>query len=400
MTSAHDLVGSEHAGVAEPGAGAFDAVFTFSYETWSDARSRGMMRPPDRLAQHLIERADVRRLVVANPWRWAPSATARRMLRVDASFPTGGGRILHTPLRPTRHDPVHRAGVERSYRAYSRSIGRAARGLSSPLVLTANPLVAGFGDFDWAGPVTYFGRDDWSSSPARREYWPAYREAYRRMAAEGTAVAAVSQQIIDRIAPTGPHLVVPNGVEPAEWLGPKPPAPDWFDAIPTPRAVYVGTLDSRLDVEGLDVLARRRPDLQIVLLGPQPDPGYLTTIEDLPNVHVHGGVGRSELAATLRNAELTLLAHRITPLTEAMSPLKVYEYLAAGAPVISIDLPPVRGLGERVHLVPSVSDFADVVDAALADGPTSDAERERFIVDNSWEARHREVMRLALRAAM
>ena len=85
-------------------------------------------------------------------------------------------------------------------------------------------------------------------------------------------------------------------------------------------------------------------------------------------MHIHPGVGRAELAATLRNAELALVAHRRTPLTEAMSPLKVYEYLAAGSPVISIDLPPVRGLGDRVILVDAVVDFADVVDRALALG--------------------------------
>ena len=247
--------------------------------------------------------------------------------------------------------------------------------------------------------MTYFGRDDWSSSPAREEYWPAYREAYRRIAHSGMGVAAVSQQIIDRIEPRGPHAVVPNGVEPAEWLGGRPAPPDWFAAIPGPRAVYVGTLDSRLDVDGIAALAAARPDLRIVLLGPVPSASYVDGLTRMSNVHIHPGVGRAELVATLRNAELTLVAHRRTPLTEAMSPLKVYEYLAAGSPVISIDLPPVRGLGERVILVDSVADFADVVDRALELGPADERDRERFIAENSWSARHTTVMAIALRGA-
>ena len=206
--------------------------------------------------------------------------------------------------------------------------------LVRPYVLTTNPLVAGFAPMDWATDVTFFARDDWSSSPAREAYWPAYRDAYRRISESGRAVAAVSAEIIERIAPTGPAAVVPNGVEPSEWLGPLPAAPDWFAAIPGPRAVYVGTLDSRLDVPGIVDLAIRRPELQVVLLGPLPDPDYVVDLRPLANVHLHESVARAELVATLRNAELCLLAHRRTPLTEAMSPLKIYEYLAAGSPVI------------------------------------------------------------------
>jgi glycosyltransferase involved in cell wall biosynthesis len=386
---------ASHAGHARS-----DVLFTFSYETWTDARQRGMMRPPDRILATLLASPEVRRLLVANPWRSAPTALARRLLQRDAHFPSDDARRLTSPLRVRRNDPIDSRAIARSYGGYSSALRRAAIGwLADPAVLTTNPLAAGFGEFGWAGPVTYFGRDDWSSSPAREEYWPAYRAAYRRIAESGMGVTAVSQQIIDRIEPSGPHAVVPNGVEPAEWLGERPPPPAWFAAIPGPRAVYVGTLDTRLDVDGIAALAAARPDLGIVLLGPVPSASYVDELTRWPNVHIHPGVGRAELAATLRSAELALVAHRRTPLTEAMSPLKVYEYLAAGSPVISIDLPPVRALGDRVILVDAVADFADVVDRALALGPADELDRQRFIAANSWSARHASVMAIAFRGA-
>ena len=130
--------------------------------------------------------------------------------------------------------------------------------------------------------------------------------------------------------------------------------------------MYVGTLDSRLDVPGIVDLATRCPELQVVLLGPLPDPAYVADLRPIRNVHLHPSVARAELVATLRNADLCLLAHRRTPLTEAMSPLKIYEYLAAGMPVIATDLPPVRGIDERVLLADTVGEFADVVPMALA----------------------------------
>jgi hypothetical protein len=57
----------------------------------------------------------------------------------------------------------------------------------------------------------------------------------------------VTQAIIDRIRPSGPHAVVPNGIEPHEWISPDP-APAWFGALPGPRLLYVGSLDHRLDI--------------------------------------------------------------------------------------------------------------------------------------------------------
>ncbi len=378
-----------------------DVVFTFSYETWTDAVARGMMRPPDRLLSRLLTSPTVQSLLVANPFRSLPAHAARAMSGSLSRFPSSDSRWLHTPLRLRRTDPVDITAIERDYRLYDRSLERASRrlGQSAPVAISANPLVAGFSPFTWAAGATFYARDDWLSSPARQDYWPAYREAYRRIAESGRGVAAVSEQVLDRINPSGPSAVVPNAVEPAEWNGPAPAEPAWLSAIPGPRALYVGTLDSRLDVDGLTVLARQRPDLSIILLGPQPSPGYLSALDGIRSVTVHESVGRAELVSVMRNVDVCLLAHRSTPLTEAMSPLKVYEYLAAGCPVIAIDLPPVRRIDERVLLTGSVADFADRLDEALALGPASESERQKFLAENSWESRHRTILATAWAAA-
>lgn len=378
-----------------------DVVFTFSYETFDDAVARGMMRPPDRILQTLMSSDDVGGLLVANPFRSLPGVAVRRLTgRRATALPPAPQQRLVTPVRVRRADPVGLSGLVRGYRRYDRRLREAASdlGLVSPAVVTANPLVAAYCPFAWASSVTYFARDDWLSYSGRREYWPAYAAAYRQIRDAEIGVAAVSAQIIERIDPRGPHVVVPNAVDPAEWLGPTPPAPAWLERIPQPRAIYVGTIDDRVDVEGVAVLARERPDLHIVLLGPVPDAGYVSGLAVHPNVHVHPGVGRAEVVAALRNCQVSLLAHRRTDLTEAMSPLKVYEYLAAGLPVVSVDLPPVHGISARVLFVDSTADMAARIDEALALGPASEPERTTFLAENSWEARHRAVVDLVLRS--
>ncbi|SFR88420.1 Glycosyltransferase involved in cell wall bisynthesis [Microbacterium sp. cf046] len=378
-----------------------DHVFTFSYETYADALQRGMMRPPDRILQTLMTSPRVGRLLVANPYRSFVSEAARRVRGRGGISPTAPPHIVQ-PVRLARADARSRRSLVEAYRRYDERLRRAAEelGLQSPRVITTNPLVAGFAPFAWASTVTYFGRDDWLSSEARRAYWPAYRAAYRQMREAEVGVVAVSEQIIERIAPLGPHAVVPNGVEPAEWTGPAPDAPGWLAAIPGPRAIYVGTIDTRLDTEGVAALAASRPGVSIVLLGPVPDADYIRPLRAIPNVHVHPGVGRADLVAALRNSHVSLLAHRRTPLTEAMSPLKVYEYLAAGIPVVSIDLPPVRSLGDRVLLAPSTAEMGPMLDRAIEMGEATEAERSDFVDRHSWASRHRVILDMTCRSVM
>jgi teichuronic acid biosynthesis glycosyltransferase TuaH len=402
MATAERLVTDTPAALTETptaGTGA-DVLFTFSFETYHDARYRGMMRPPDRLLQTLQSSPRVRRLLVVNPYRSWPSLLKRAARRDRLRFPATAERSLHQPLRWRRHDPVDIDEVRRTYRRLDAKLRRAAarRGLEHPHVITANPLIAAFVPFEWAASVTYFARDDWSSHYDRQAYWPAFDAAYAEMARSGRRVIAVSQQIIDRIGPTGPHAVVPNGVAEDEWVGSAPPEPAWLARIPHPRATYTGTLDMRLDAEGIISLAVSHPRLQIILLGPTTDDGHVERLRLHPNIHLPGRVGRAELVAVLRHSDVCLLAHRRMPLTEAMSPLKVYEYLAAGCPVVSVDLAPVRRLGDRVTITDTVEDFADVIVDVIAKGDISEDERLRFVAENSWARRHETMLDLALAA--
>jgi len=371
-----------------------DAVFTFSYETYQDAVYREMMRPPDRLLSTMMTIPEVRRLLVVNPYRSLPRAGLRALLQRGPDLVAPERQSLHTPLRLRRHDSIDVPTLVRQYRAYDRNVHRAATraDLVRPVVVTTNPVVAGFSPFAWAGPVTYFGRDDWLSYDARQQYWPAYAAAYDAIARSEIGVVAVSEQIIDRINPRGPTAVVPNGVEPSEWLTPQPQTPAWMADLPSPRAVYVGTIDTRVDVAGLHRFAVDRPDVHIVLVGPVPDPALVAGLRRLGNLTIHRPVGRAELVATVRNADLALVAHVRSHLTKAMSPLKVFEYLAAGVPVVSIDLPPIRDLSDRVLLVDTVSDFPEVIDNALSMGRLAESARHQFVHDNSWAARHRTVL--------
>jgi len=374
-----------------------DAIFTFDEITWDAAQKRGMCFPTDRVALSLAEDSRVRRLLICNQPRSAPVKWVKDALRRPARFPADERVHLYEPLRLRRRDPVSPAALERSYAAYGRRLRRAAarHGLTRPAVITAHPFVAAFADLSWAGPVTLFATDDWAAHPAYEPWQAAYLAAYERISARGLRVCAVTETIVERIDPQGPAAVVPNGVDPAEWLEIAPP-PDWFAQLPGPRLLYVGTLDSRLDVDAVAALARAWPQGSIVLAGPLADSDHLAPLQAQPNVTFAGPVPRAQVAALVHAADACLVPHRRLPLTEAMSPLKIYEYLAGGGPVAATDLPPLRGIEGPITPAAPGGDFVAAVRQALAQGAMPESERRRFLDRNSWSRRTAEVLRLGL----
>jgi glycosyltransferase involved in cell wall biosynthesis len=287
--------------------------------------------------------------------------------------------------------------LERVYADYDRALEVAAArlGADRPAVITTNPFVAGFSPLRWAGPVTFYAWDDWRAGLSVRQWWPAYDEAFARIRKSRRAVVGVSQAVLDRIQPTGASAVVPNGIIPEEWRQTGPP-PAWFTKLPAPRILYIGELVAeRLDTDALGEIAARFSHGSLVLVGGIRDPGMLDPLRRHPNVWVQPPVDHADITSVVRAADVCILPHLFNPLTTAMSPLKLYEYLAAGRPVAASDLPPVRIIDPRIVRVPQGHSFADGVEEALRRGPLSEADRLAFIDANSWSRRHRQILRVA-----
>lgn len=370
-----------------------DVVFSFAYASWSTAVARGMCFSEDRMAQTLLSHPDVCRLIVAETPRSLPIKLAKDLLRPPPSFPGSERASLYSPVRLRRADPVGIGAVERSFWAWDTRMQRAAtrRGLERPAVITTHPLIAGFAPLEWASSVTFYAYDDLAASPQLRRLWPAFEEAYRRVRERGTAVAAVSPAILKKIQPTGASAVVPNAVDPAEWAAPGP-APGWFAALPAPRLLYIGSLESRVDVDALGRVARAFPDASIALVGPMLEATHFERLLREPNVHLRPPAARDEVVALVAAADACLIPHHDNALTESMSPLKLYEYLAGGAPVAAGDLPTIRGVSPRVAID---DDLVSAISAALEIGRASDAERLRFAQENSWRARQEKIVEMA-----
>lgn len=136
-----------------------------------------------------------------------------------------------------------------------------------------------------------------------------------------------------------------------------------------PRLGFIGAVSAyKLDVDLLVELAKARPDCQIILIGRlgEGDPSTdLQRVESLPNVHFFGPRPYAELPCYLRGFDLALLPCPINDYTRSMFPMKFFEYMAAGVPIVSTELPALQDYGNLARLCRSRDDFIGAIDYLL-----------------------------------
>ena len=144
-------------------------------------------------------------------------------------------------------------------------------------------------------------------------------------------------------------------------------------------------------------LASRRPDWSLVLVGPvgEGDPrGDVDALGGLPNVVFAGQRPFDELPAWVAAADVGLIPYRHNRYTASVFPMKVYEYLAAGLPVVSTRLPALRDL-EGPTFAEGVDEFEAAIEGALgANTAERRAARRELARSHSWESRIEEIGRL------
>lgn len=154
--------------------------------------------------------------------------------------------------------------------------------------------------------------------------------------------------------------------------------------------------DSRLDVEALEALADADPSWHVVLIGPL-KPGQVdeARLRRRPNIHLLGEKPRNELPGYLKGMAVALVPYRANELTRNIFPLKLFEYLAAGLPVVAGGLPELQRFAGTIGVAGGPSDYPELVRRALAeDGPEKRAARVALAAQNTWDHRVEDVSRL------
>src|SRR5262245_860415 len=165
-----------------------------------------------------------------------------------------------------------------------------------------------------------------------------------------------------------------------------PPAETFQDARGRRIVGYFGAISHWFDLDLVERLAREQTETLIVLLGADAI-GARERLEPYGNVLMPGEVEYGRLPFYLHAFDVCIVPFKITPLTLATNPVKVYEYLSAGRPVVSVDLPEIAEFGDLVMIAVTHDEFLSSVRRALnaPSDPASEAARRRFASEHTWD---------------
>lgn len=167
------------------------------------------------------------------------------------------------------------------------------------------------------------------------------------------------------------------------------PDPSDQAKIPHPRVGFFGVLDERMDIELVNGLALKMPDIHFIMIGPvvKIDPSLLPKHK---NIHYLGQKSYEELPSYLAHWDVATLPFAKNDSTRFISPTKIPEYLAAGKQVVSTSIRDVvMPYGEEgmVEIADNVKDFSSAIERILKgkENPAWELMVREHLKGNSWD---------------
>lgn len=221
---------------------------------------------------------------------------------------------------------------------------------------------------------------------------------YEHIVGASDIVFCVSKTMRNYMARYNPQsFYIPNAIPP-ELLARKRTGskPADMAQIDHPIVGYTGALSLRIDADLLRFIAESKPEWNIVLIGTSPN-HEVKTLFKLPNVHWLGAMRYNDIHDHILQFDACILPHSISPMTEAMSPLKIYEYLALGKPVIATDVAGVRMFQADIEIAGSKKEFLKAIERSFnTDSLQKQEQRIDRVSNHTWTDRVDEMMRICL----
>jgi hypothetical protein len=217
--------------------------------------------------------------------------------------------------------------------------------------------------------------------------------AENRLCERADMIFVTASTLEDRLRPqySARLLLLRNGVDFDHFQGDFS-RPDEYRDISGPIAIYVGAIDEWFAPDWIDALATARSDITVVLIGRSAI--HLENLKQRANVKWLGPKPYDTIPGFLAHADCAIIPFRRTPLVDSVSPLKLFEFLASGLPVVSARWTELERLSSPAFLADDRDTFVRLVSNAV-DQRVKDSLGESFrdfARSNSWKSRFESAM--------
>lgn len=222
--------------------------------------------------------------------------------------------------------------------------------------------------------------------------WEAQREIVENLfdnAVRGSHILlATSENIYKNLLKYNKNIYLfPNAYQPIENKNTKNPK-DIKD-IKKPIIGFVGAINKWIDINLIKEASFKRPNYSFVIIGPL-DTGEYKILQNSNNIYLLGYKSREDLPSYYKEFSVAIAPFKINNLTNGINPLKFYEYLAFGLPIVSTSIPETKYFNNDgfIYIAKDINDFVDKIDQAIQDDNVDlQSKRKQFAEDNNWNRR-------------
>ncbi|WP_254560887.1 glycosyltransferase [Dyadobacter diqingensis] len=164
--------------------------------------------------------------------------------------------------------------------------------------------------------------------------------------------------------------------------------------LKSPVIGYFGAIERRMDYNLLREVVKRNSEKTFVFVGPVSSEFVPDDFYDFPNLVFLGPVEYADMPAVIKGFDVALIPFKKDDISHAIFPLKLFEYLGAGKPVVAIDFN--KDLAEftkgSVDFCADPESFSNAINLALeTDSSELRENRVAIAAENTWEIRIREI---------
>jgi glycosyltransferase involved in cell wall biosynthesis len=236
--------------------------------------------------------------------------------------------------------------------------------------------------------VVYYCIDEWSTFT----YLDGQRMSAmeRRLMQRADVCFMTAHSLLESKAGFNPKtFLAPHGVDHAHFakaLAPSKDIPAEIADLPRPIIGFFGLIQEWIDLDLLARLARTHADWSIVLIGRSAVD--TSALKSLPNVYLLGRRPYQALPGYCRAFDVGIIPFEVNEMTRNINPIKLREYLSAGLPVVSTELPEAKFYGDHVYVARGHDEFISKVEQAIRED-SAEARRRRSdsMRGETWEAR-------------
>jgi teichuronic acid biosynthesis glycosyltransferase TuaH len=257
-------------------------------------------------------------------------------------------------------------------------------------------------DAEIAAKSIYDITDDWTKFSGNQTHLDLVQRQDKKLCVESDQVIVCSVQLFEdkrNLVRSNRLHLIPNGVHIEHYQAvtdqSKPLHPvtqNWKK----PVYGYTGTIHGdRVDVELVCRIAKANPKGTIAMVGPNLlEADDRLTLSKFSNIIFTGAKPYADLPDIMRAFDVCMVPHVVTSFTESLNPIKLWEYLAAGKPIVSMNVAGLRDFPNLVHVSYSHEGFLRNLASALTELPSCASARQAAVQQHSWDKRIGQVVQI------